>query len=145
MHSSNLPQPSGATAKHTKPNKLKPDTQEDGVEAAGEKKGFGIDKENGPSEGVMVHGAVAAERLAQEAVELAPGDPRPWQALAEACDARGRLCDFRFVPHNARWRKLLLDTFATAAGPRLHRSVPKAGSNINLSIKDYEEDTSIGR
>ncbi len=36
-----------------------------------------------------VHWAVAAERLAQEAVELAPGDPRPWQALAEACEAQG--------------------------------------------------------
>lgn len=30
-----------------------------------------------------------AEMLAQEAVELVPGDPRPWQALAEACDAQG--------------------------------------------------------
>lgn len=39
----------------------------------------------------MVHAAVMAERLAQEAVELIPGDPRPWQALAEACDAQGQL------------------------------------------------------
>lgn len=30
-----------------------------------------------------------AEVLAQEAVELVPEDPRPWQALAEACDAQG--------------------------------------------------------
>lgn len=30
-----------------------------------------------------------AEMLAQEAVELIPGDPRPWQVLAEACDAQG--------------------------------------------------------
>lgn len=36
-----------------------------------------------------VSSAVDAERLAQEAVELSPGDPRPWQALAEACDAQG--------------------------------------------------------
>lgn len=30
-----------------------------------------------------------AEMLALEAVELVPEDPRPWQALAEACDAQG--------------------------------------------------------
>ncbi|CAM9278013.1 unnamed protein product [Scytosiphon promiscuus] len=42
------------------------------------------------SGGMSVTAAVAtAERLAQEAVELAPEDPRPWQALAEACDAQG--------------------------------------------------------
>lgn len=30
-----------------------------------------------------------AEALAREAVELSPGDHRPWQALGEACDAQG--------------------------------------------------------
>ncbi|CAM9749848.1 unnamed protein product, partial [Hapterophycus canaliculatus] len=37
----------------------------------------------------MAAHVAAAETLAQEAVELAPGDPRPWQALAEACEAYG--------------------------------------------------------
>lgn len=51
----------------------------------------GDEKQGSASEGMaMVSGAVDAERLAQEAVELSPGDPRPWQALAEACDAQGR-------------------------------------------------------
>lgn len=68
-----------------------------GVVAAASKKASDTVKDKrSPSEGaMMVHGAMAAERLAQEAVELAPGDPRPWQALAEACDAQGELCDFR--------------------------------------------------
>ncbi|CAN0104052.1 unnamed protein product, partial [Laminaria digitata] len=30
-----------------------------------------------------------AEALAREAVELIPGDHRPWEALGEACDAQG--------------------------------------------------------
>lgn len=40
---------------------------------------------------VNVTVAQDAENLALEAVELLPGDPRPWQALAEACDAQGLL------------------------------------------------------
>lgn len=31
-----------------------------------------------------------AEILAQEAIELLPDDPRPWQALAEAYEAQGQ-------------------------------------------------------
>eukprot|EP00903_Cladosiphon_okamuranus_P015485 g14296.t1 len=42
-----------------------------------------------PEDVGMTRREEVAERLAQEAVELAPGDPRPWQALAEACDAQG--------------------------------------------------------
>ncbi|CAB1111613.1 unnamed protein product [Ectocarpus sp. CCAP 1310/34] len=53
-------------------------------------KASGDEKQTSASDGMaMVPGAVDAERLAQEAVELSPGDPRPWQALAEACDAQG--------------------------------------------------------
>ncbi|CAN0225260.1 unnamed protein product [Ectocarpus sp. 6 AP-2014] len=53
-------------------------------------KAFGDQEEGSASEVMpMVSGAVDAERLAQEAVELSPEDPRPWQALAEACDAQG--------------------------------------------------------
>ncbi|CAM9120966.1 unnamed protein product [Ectocarpus sp. 4 AP-2014] len=53
-------------------------------------KASGDEKQGSASEGMaVVSGAVDAERLAQEAVELSPGDPRPWQALAEACDAQG--------------------------------------------------------
>lgn len=39
---------------------------------------------------VASSGEKKAEALAQEAVELIPSDPRPWQALAEACEAQGK-------------------------------------------------------
>lgn len=71
------------TTSSTKSSEPKP-----GVEVPGEAERAQAAATDG--DGVAsVHWAVAAERLAQEAVELAPGDPRPWQALAEACEAQG--------------------------------------------------------
>eukprot|EP00752_Nemacystus_decipiens_P018595 g16673.t1 len=70
---------------------LNPEAQEHEAEASGPRDMSAPDQEylaHGGGVG-MVGPEVAAERLAQEAVELAPGDPRPWQALAEACDAQG--------------------------------------------------------
>lgn len=88
-----------------KPNELKADKKEGdaGATAAAALATKARDTTTGeqsPSEGVtMEHGAIMAERLAQEAVELAPRDPRPWQALAEACDAQGQLCIYGLVQH----------------------------------------------
>lgn len=73
--------PSSLRASPPNPAELKPETEEGAPDPDQE---FGAPKKTG-----VVRGEKMAERLAQEAVELAPGDPRPWQALAEACDAQG--------------------------------------------------------
>lgn len=83
------PPPLGAAP--PKPAELKPEAREDEVGASEQPDAPVPDQECGPPEGAVevMRGEALAERLAQEAVELAPGDPRPWQALAEACDAQG--------------------------------------------------------
>ena len=41
-------------------------------------------------DGDAISDIVKAEILAQEATELLPGNPQPWQALAKAREARGQ-------------------------------------------------------
>lgn len=75
-----------------------PEVQDDeAVAPSGQRDARAPSQESRAPEGGMgmVRREVVAERLAQEAVELAPGDTRPWQALAEACDAQGEGSSFR--------------------------------------------------
>lgn len=48
-----------------------------------------------------------AELLAREAVELIPEDPKPWQALAAACDGQGKCLTSEALHLFSRERKYL--------------------------------------